>query len=127
MLGLSRLVEKRFYIIGLLPAVLALLVLTALPMGYLVYLSLSRWDPGMAAPRFTGISNFLRILTQDKMFWHGFRTSLIYVGAVVSAEFVLGFTMALLVNRDLGKMWSSWNFLLRSSPGYSTDSTENVR
>jgi hypothetical protein len=33
----------------------------------------------------------------------------------------------LAVNRDLGKMWSSWNSLVKPKPGYSSDSTENVR
>lgn len=101
MSDLGRFLERRFYFAGLLPAVLALGLLTALPILYLLYLSLCQWDPGMALPRFIGLQNYVRMFTRDDMFWHGLRTSAIYVTSVVSIEFVLGFAIALLMNRDL--------------------------
>ena len=82
----------------LIPTMAILLLFTVYPLGYSIFLSLHSWDLG--APKemmkWVGFSNFSRAFT-DINFWMSLKNTLIFVVFAVLGEFVLGFSLALLV------------------------------
>jgi multiple sugar transport system permease protein len=83
------------------PAVIAMLVVTAYPMLYALWLSLFRYDlrfPGQR--RFIGFENYLSVLGSETWWQALFNTVVITVGSV-AAELVLGFVFALIMHRAL--------------------------
>ncbi|MFZ0469420.1 MAG: sugar ABC transporter permease, partial [Thiogranum sp.] len=83
------------------PAVIAMLVVTAWPMLYAVWLSLFRYDLRFPDQRrFVGLDNYLSVLGSETWWQALFNTLLITVGSV-SVELVLGFVFALVMHRAL--------------------------
>lgn len=83
------------------PAVIAMLLVTAYPMLYSLWLSLFRYDLRFPDERqFIGLQNYLTVLSSPT-WWHSlFNTALITVGSV-AVELVLGFIIALVMHRAL--------------------------
>ena len=83
------------------PAVIAMLLVTAYPMLYSLWLSLFRYDLRFPDERqFIGLQNYLTVLSSPT-WWHSlFNTVLITVGSV-AVELVLGFIIALVMHRAL--------------------------
>lgn len=78
-----------------------MLVVTAYPIGYAVWLSLQRNNlavPGDTA--FVGLNNYVTILT-DRYWWTALAVTLGITVVSVSLEFVLGLTLALVMHRTL--------------------------
>lgn len=83
------------------PAVIAMLVVTAYPMLYAVWLSLFRYDLRFPDMReFIGLENYINVLGSGVWWQALFNTVLITVGSV-SLELVLGFVFALVMHRAL--------------------------
>jgi multiple sugar transport system permease protein len=90
--------ETHFHVWFLAPVVVFLLLLTFIPTLYLFYLSLSRWDVMTRSPAFIGLTNYLHIM-RDPVFWASLQRTLVFVFSAVTIQLVLGFAIALLVNR----------------------------
>jgi multiple sugar transport system permease protein len=83
------------------PAVLAMLVVTAYPMLYALWLSLFRDDLRFPGQRhFIGIDNYISVLTSETWWQTLFNTVVITVGSV-TCELLLGFVFALIMHRAL--------------------------
>lgn len=83
------------------PAVIAMLVVTAYPMLYALWLSLFRYDLRFPDQRqFIGLENYLSVLNSEAWWQALFNTLLITVGSV-SVELVLGFVFALVMHHTL--------------------------
>lgn len=84
----------------LAPALVVLAALTLFPIGYVIYLSLT--DLGVNTPdgAFTGLDNYSAIFS-DTAFWDSVRVTGGFTGGTVAVEFLLGFGIALLLNRAL--------------------------
>jgi multiple sugar transport system permease protein len=83
------------------PAVTALLLVTAYPILYAVWLSLFRYDlrfPDESV--FVGLDNYLSILTSE-VWWRALANTLIITVGSVSVELLLGFPLALIMHRTL--------------------------
>ncbi|MDP2433079.1 MAG: sugar ABC transporter permease [Pseudomonadota bacterium] len=83
------------------PALLAMLVVTAYPMLYALWLSLFRYDlrfPGER--RFVGLENYLSVLSSET-WWQALSNTLLITVASVSLELLLGFVFALVMQRAL--------------------------
>jgi multiple sugar transport system permease protein len=83
------------------PAVTAMLVVTAWPVLYAVWLSLFRYDlrfPGQRA--FVGLDNYLSVLG-SQVWWQSLGNTLIITVTSVAVELLLGFALALLMHRAL--------------------------
>jgi len=89
--------NRKFYFF-VLPAVLVIAVLIGFPVVKLFWLSGMRYDlmKGVIEP--IGWANFQRILG-DTEFLHAILRTLLYVVVVVTANFVLGLTMAVVADR----------------------------
>jgi len=83
----------------LAPAAALLGVVTAYPLGHVLWLSLEQrsvLDP--APPRFIGLDNYLR-LAADERFWNALGNTLYFVVVSVGLELALGLAFALAVQR----------------------------
>ncbi len=89
--------ERRFALALFLPALLLLVVTTALPLIYLVWTSFQRLDLSMPwLGGFAGLDNYQK-MGNDPRFWNSLGLTLIYTGTTVVLQVVLGLSLALLV------------------------------
>ncbi len=89
--------ERRFAIALFLPALAVLVVVTTVPLVYLVWFSFMRVNlsmPGMAG--FAGFENYTSML-RDPRFWNSLWLTVIYTASTVVAQIVVGLGLALLV------------------------------
>jgi len=83
------------------PAVIAMLLVTAYPMLYSLWLSLFRYDLRFPDERqFVGLHNYITVLSAPTWWQSLFNTALITIGSV-AVELVLGFIIALVMHRAL--------------------------
>lgn len=83
------------------PAAILMLLVTAYPIGYAIWLSLQRYN--LASPadtKFVGLDNYVTILT-DKYWWTAFVITAVVTAISVAIEFVLGLTLALVMHRTI--------------------------
>ena len=89
--------ERRFALALFLPALLLLVVTTALPLIYLVWTSFQRLDLSMPwLGGFAGLDNYQK-MGNDPRFWNSLGLTLIYTGTTVVLQVVLGLSLAMLV------------------------------
>lgn len=82
-----------------LPAVIALSLVTVYPVLSALYLSLFRKIPIFDISEFTGLDNY-RFLLADDRFWNAFGNTVYFTALSVSLELLLGLGIALLLNRS---------------------------
>lgn len=83
------------------PALLAMLLVTAWPMLYAVWLSLFRYDLRFPGERqFVGLDNYASVLGSET-WWQALSNTLLITVGSVSVELVLGFVLALVMHRAL--------------------------
>ena len=93
--------EERLGWLLCLPAALAMLVVTAYPTLYALWLSLFRYDLRFPDQRaFVGLDNYATVLTSG-VWWEALATTLIITIVSVSIELVLGMLLALVMHRAL--------------------------
>ncbi len=81
------------------PAVIAMLLVTAYPILYAVWLSLFRYDLRFPARHaFVGVQNYLSVLTSE-VWWQALPNTLTITVGSVALELVLGMGLALLMHR----------------------------
>jgi len=85
--------------IFMLPAVIWILLFTLFPLLYALRTSFYSFRFGMIN-QFVGLDNFERLFT-DQNLHAGLKTTLIFVVATVTIEMLLGFALALFLNREL--------------------------
>jgi multiple sugar transport system permease protein len=81
--------------------VLFLLAMTIFPMGYSLWLAVRNYN--IFAPqkaRFVGLRNFGDLVHSD-LFWKALRVTLLYTASALALEFVLGFLIAVLLDRRM--------------------------
>jgi multiple sugar transport system permease protein len=79
------------------PAVVALLLVIAFPLLCLLVLSFSDWHIA-SSTKFIGFENYLS-LAEDTLFRNGIKVSVLFVAGAVSIEFLLGFSIAWLLDK----------------------------
>ena len=85
----------------LLPGLVVLIGILIFPIGFMIRLSLSSWDTFYPGLDFIGIDNYIRLFTDDSRFWESFfRLSFLSI-TTVSLQYVIGFSLALMVWRDI--------------------------
>ncbi|MGI9162722.1 MAG: carbohydrate ABC transporter permease [Mycobacterium sp.] len=99
--GGDRLAQRKLAYWLIAPAVVLMLVVTAYPIIYAVWLSLHRYN--LASPNdtaFVGLGNYATILG-DNYWWTAFFVTLIITVISVAIEFVLGLGLALVMHRTI--------------------------
>lgn len=88
---------ESYFFIGLF--VVGLLVFTAFPMAYSVWLSLHRWNL-ISPPRFVGLDNFIRAVT-DETALYSLYNSAYYTILAVPLQIVISFLLALALTQAI--------------------------
>ncbi len=100
----ERWVERHLRILMLAPAVLILLALTIFPSIYMFYAAVHKISPNPDIPwEFVGAGNFLRLLS-DQQFHIGLWNTTVFTIVAVTAEFLLGLGLALLLDKYLRRL-----------------------
>lgn len=84
------------------PALIILILLSIVPFVYAINMSLRSLNLKMSgmSGQFVGLDNFRYLMRNDSEFWHSLMITILFVIVVVTVEFILGFMLALLLNRD---------------------------
>jgi multiple sugar transport system permease protein len=97
----NRKAEARLAVLLIAPAVLLMLVVTAYPIGYAIWLSLQRRNFATPADTaFVGLANYQTVLT-SRLWWTAFVVTLSITVISVAIEFALGLALALAMHRTL--------------------------
>jgi multiple sugar transport system permease protein len=92
---------RRLALLLIAPAVLAMLAVTAYPIGYAVFLSLQKVNLGTPGHMsFVGLANYLTVLT-DRYWWTAFAVTVAITVISVAIELVLGMALALVMHRTI--------------------------
>ncbi len=90
--------DQMFAFILLLPTVVVVCFIMVVPLGKAIYTSFFRYfltdSRGM---EFIGLTNYIRMFS-NAAFWKAFLQTILYVGGCVLGEFIIGFSLALLIN-----------------------------
>ncbi|MBK5566940.1 carbohydrate ABC transporter permease [Ensifer sp. 2YAB10] len=96
--------ERHLRYLMLAPTVLILLALTIFPSFYMFYAAVHRISPNPDLPwEFVGPGNFARLLT-DPQFHVALRNTVVFTVVAVTAEFLLGLGLALLLDRFIRRL-----------------------
>ena len=84
------------------PALILILAITLYPLLYSLTISFQDFDINRAATetKFVGLDNYIN-LTKDPLFWNSLKLSVLYVVGSVAGSLILGFGLALLLDREL--------------------------
>ena len=83
------------------PAVIVMLLVTAYPIVYAIWLSLQRYDLRFPDDReMVGLSNYSSVLTNE-VFWQDLTSTLIITVISVVIELILGFALAFVMHRAI--------------------------
>lgn len=83
------------------PAILIMLALMVFPVGYTLYLSLTKWSPtSVGTPDFIGLKNYIDLIARDERFRNAVWRTVWFTVAGVSIQSVLGVGLALIFNRE---------------------------
>ena len=85
----------------LLPGLLVLIGILIFPIVFTVRLSLSSWDSFFPGLDFIGLDNYIRLFTDDQRFWESFFRLSFFSITTVFLQYVLGFSLALMVWKDI--------------------------
>ncbi len=85
----------------LFPGLFVLIGILIFPIIFTIRLSFSGWNSYTPEMNFIGITNYIRLFTDDPRFWESFfRLSFLSVTTVV-LQYIIGFSLALMVWRDI--------------------------
>ncbi len=110
---MSRWVDKHLKVICVLPCLLFILLMVLFPLGYNIYMSLSKWSlSALSSPVFVGFDNFIFLLRSER-FWSAVGRTLYYAFFAVLFQTLIGLAIAQMINRSFaGKSLAKTLFLL---------------
>jgi multiple sugar transport system permease protein len=82
------------------PWILGFLLFTVGPMIASIWLSLTSWDL-LGTPKFVGLANYIRLLTDDPSVWQALRVTTVYAFTSVPLTVGLGLLVAMLLNENV--------------------------
>ena len=96
---ISDFIDRRQALVYPTPAVVALLLIVVIPIGYNLYLAFTKWTVGLGDPRFIGIDNFIELFQDDRVL-NGLKVMIYFSGLSLTLELVLGLLIALYFHRQ---------------------------
>jgi multiple sugar transport system permease protein len=89
--------------ISLLPWMIGFAAFTAIPIIASIYFSLTQWT-GIEPPEYIGLGNYVRMFTNDPLFWKALQVTFGFVALSLPLKLVLGLALALLLNLKIPGM-----------------------
>jgi len=90
--------RKRYVLIFLLPALLVYIFTVMLPIGWSSVYSFYHWD-GISPMRFAGFDNYIKMFTQDDVFWQVFKNNIVFTLVNVLLQVSVGLFIAVLLTK----------------------------
>lgn len=78
------------------PFILGFLLFTIIPVIASLYLSFTKYDI-LSSPKWTGLSNYIKMFTNDKVFWTSFRVTFFYALVSVPLKLLMSLVVAMLL------------------------------
>jgi len=91
---------------GISPWLVGFLVFQIVPLLFSAYYSLTEFNI-LSSPRFVGLDNYVKMFTDDRLFWHSLKVTVIYTMVTVPLSIIIGYGLALLLNQKV-KGLSFW-------------------
>lgn len=92
--------NEHLTILFLLPSIVIISLVCAFPLGYSLFMSFHFWELASPLPRrFAGLGNYIEIVHSAR-FWYSLFHSVFIVGISVAIQIIVGFGLALLLNRE---------------------------
>src|SRR5437660_7637210 len=98
----GRLSDRALVRMFLTPTMILLLLIAIFPLIWSLYLSFTQYSviqDAATGPKWIGLQNYAQLLA-DKNIWNRFSLTASFVVPAVGIELVLGFALALLLNRN---------------------------
>jgi multiple sugar transport system permease protein len=89
--------------ISLFPWMLGFMAFTVIPIGVSMYASMTQWT-GISPPEWIGFNNYIRMFTNDPLFWQALRVTVGFVLLSLPLKLILGLALALLLNLKIPGM-----------------------
>ncbi len=91
----------------LAPLIFFFVVFFALPVGFALYLTFTRWNP-LSTPKFVGLKNYTYLLTQDPTFYLTLKNTFVFAFGTVAIGVPLALVVAFVFTLSKGKtFWRS--------------------
>jgi len=87
-----------------LPSIILVMLIAIYPILYAFYTSLTNTRLNGSTSEFIWFANYINMFT-SKVFWNALLVSIKYVGLAVGLEMLLGFSLALLMNKPIKGRW----------------------
>jgi len=82
-----------------IPWIIGFIGLTIGPFAVSAYMSFFQWK-GYGTPNFVGFQNYVRMLTEDRFFWHALSVTFRYAAGAVPLTIVLAFFLAWMLSKN---------------------------
>ena len=92
--------EARAFYLFISPWIIGFLVFLLGPMIASIYFSLTDWD-SFTAPVWVGLDNYVRLLTEDPIFWKALGNTFFYAAISIPLGLVIGLWLANLLNKKV--------------------------
>lgn len=92
--------EARSFYAFISPWIVGFVVFLLGPMLVSIYLSLTDWD-SFTPPTFVGLDNYVRLLTEDRIFWQTLWNTFFYAAIAVPLSLVIALYLANLLNKQV--------------------------
>ena len=91
--------QAKYFYMFISPWLIGFFLLTVIPLGYSIYLSLTKYT-GYKAPKFIGIQNYMDMFFHDTLFWSSLANSFKYAILAVPTSLILALLIAVLLSRE---------------------------
>lgn len=95
--------EALWFYVLISPWLIGFLALTLGPMAYSFYLGFNNWDL-FTPPQWVGLANYVRLFTQDRIFWKALGNTFYYAGLAIPLGMSAALGVAYLLNKPLRGM-----------------------
>lgn len=96
---MEKILRNKFTIaLFVLPALFVYGFTVFVPVVWSLYYSLFSWD-GITSMEFIGMQNYVRMFTDDRVFWDAFVNNLVYLAVIVSIQVGVGMLVAVLLTK----------------------------
>lgn len=97
--AINRFIDRYQALVFPIPAVITLLIIVIIPIGYNLFLAFHKWTIGLGSPTFIGLDNFIDLVFDERV-WNGLVVMLLFSGLSLTLEIVLGLLIASYFNRE---------------------------
>lgn len=96
----SRIKKTRTAYAIILPIMVAYVVFTLYPQGWVISMSFTKYD-GLTPPIFRGLYNYVRLFTRDPVFWRSVITTFVFGIGKLVIEIPMALTLAVILNTGM--------------------------